>query len=68
MAYIEISDSKIWNTFKEVIQESQDENMMEKLMKFTLSTLKQWDNYSVSPQILKSMRNYCNKLLQEQDM
>ena len=63
MAFLEITDKKVWSLFRETVEDTYDDDMAERLMKFTLKTVKQWDDYAVSPKTLKSMRNHCNKIL-----
>jgi len=67
MAYLEITDSKIFTLFKEMIEETSDDRMADKLMKYSLSVSKEWDDYALEVSTLKRMKKMADERLKEME-
>lgn len=61
----EITTNKILGYIKAESFESTDPNFAEKLMKATITAVKDWDEYAIDPSTLKRMIKMCQGRLKE---
>ena len=65
MAYLELTDTKVWKLFKEMIGETYDDNEADKLMKFALKTVNGWSGDALEVSTLKKMKKMADARLKE---